>query len=160
VNLSIRPHWAIRVFALWAGVLALLAVARLLLLSRSVELVSNQFGNQGLAWVVFGLNVAFALGFGYCAYSLWQQQNRGRIAFLWLIAVWSIFNVIGLLFGPAIPAAMQISLNIFRYAVGLVIPLFYLNLPRVKARFVESQPGIPDPDRPEPEIRSEKTVEE
>lgn len=143
MNFSIGSQWAIRVFALWAGVLALLAAARLLLLSRSVELVSNQFGNQTLAWVVFGLNVAFALGFGFCAYSLWQQQNRGRIAFLWLIAVWSIFNVIGLLFGPAIPAAMQITMNIFRYAVGLAIPLFYLNLPRIKAQFVEVKPETP-----------------
>lgn len=144
MNISIGPQWAIRVFALWAGVLALLAAARLLLLSRSVELVSNQFGNQTVAWLVFGLNVVFAVGFGFSAYSLWQRHNRGRIVFLWLIVIWSIFNGVGLLFGPALSTGTPVVFSLIRYAVGLVIPLIYLNLSRVRAQFV-TQPAAPLP---------------
>ena len=136
----VTPRWGIRLFAVWAGVLTFLALARLLILTQSVELSSNAFGNQAAVWVIFGLNVSFGVGFGMSAYGLWMHHSWARNLFLWTIAIWAGFNIITIF----IPGAYRQSsfgqqvLNGLRYAVALFIPVFYLNRSQVKAIFYEA----------------------
>ncbi|GAB4432826.1 MAG: hypothetical protein Kow0031_14290 [Anaerolineae bacterium] len=135
---AFTPTWGIRIVALWALVLALLAVSHLLLLTLAVELYEG--GNQPVMWAIFGMNIIFAVGFAAAAYGLWGKWNWGRIAFLWLIAVWSIFNFISLVTPGAAGVAFRQSpgqwlLTGLKYGAALVIPLIYLNLPQIRAQF-------------------------
>lgn len=137
MSFSITPTWGIRILALWSLVLALLAVSHLLLLTLAVELY--QGSNQARMWVIFGLNMIFAVGFSAAGYALWRKKSWGRIAFLWLIALWSTFNFISLFtFGSGInlgQSPLQWALSGLKYSTALIIPLVYLNLPRVKHQF-------------------------
>lgn len=139
MKFSITPTWGIRIIAAWALVLAVLAVAHLLLLSIAVEF--SQGDNQLRMWVIFALNLIFAVGFAFGAYGLWQHAPWGRIVFLWLIGLWSAFNFMSLFapgLSPDVPrATWQLLLNGVRYGLALAIPLLYLNLPNIKARFDE-----------------------
>ncbi len=131
------PAWGIRILALWAVVLALLAMSHLLLLTLAVELYEGD--NQARMWVIFGLNIIFAVGFSAAGYGLWLKKNWGRIAFLWLIGVWSAFNFISLL-APNLnlilgQPPLQWLFAGLKYSAALVIPMVYLNLPRVKTEF-------------------------
>lgn len=139
----IRQHWAglvVIIFAFWSFILALLALARLLLLSKSVELYSNAFGNQSIVWLIFILNICFGLAFGASAYGLWRRHNWGRLLFLWTMGVWSGFYLVILVFW-ARPTANSNSLTSnpfiasFRFGMGLLLSLWYLNLPHVKVLF-------------------------
>lgn len=150
--------WGIFLLSLWASVLALVNLARILLLSESVQLLGSNGGlGQGQIWLIFILNVIFVLGFGGSAYGLMKQYNWGRIIFIWLIVVWSGSNLIALfapnlfyvLFSPntTLPSAgllfspnpdyttRDLMLNGLRFAVELFLPLWYLNLPHIKAIF-------------------------
>lgn len=132
--------WGVLIFTLWALVLAMVALARSLLLTEAVELYSNRFGNQTQAVTVFALNLLLGLGFGIAAFGLWRRQNWGRILFLWLIALWSGFNFLAVFGNLAAPSTRPYSLSnaIFdglRMAVGLIVSLWYFNIPRVKALF-------------------------
>jgi hypothetical protein len=97
-------------------------------------MASDEFGNQPQIWLVFSLNVFFGLVFGASAYGLWRRQSWGRILFLWALVFWSAFDLISLFIGndDTIPA---IIVNVLRVAIGLVISLWYFNLPRVTALF-------------------------
>jgi hypothetical protein len=139
-----HPKWGIRIITVWAASLALLALVYLLILINSVEFYSNQSGNQFQVWLVFGFNIAFTLGFGAAAYGLWLERNWGRLLFLWVIGVWSVFNILSLLVpGMSGVSARQFStvdlaLNVFRFAVTLLIPAWYLNRPRIKSLFADA----------------------
>ena len=103
-------------------------------MSRVVELAGEEFGSQGGVWLVFALDVLFCVGFGLSAYGLWKRCNWGRLLFLWLLGAWSAFELIG----PFIAnqdTFIDLTANVFRVAVGLLIALFYFNLPRIKAFF-------------------------
>lgn len=140
MNLSISPTWGIRLLALWALILAILAAGYLLVLSASVELYSNVYHNQAQVWFIFLLNVGFSVGFAAGAFGLWRQLNWGRVLFLWLIVVWNGVNLLSVL-APGFLALnvqespLDLAINLIRYGVALLIPLIYLNLPRIKACF-------------------------
>ena len=121
-------------FAGWALVLAFIALSRLLFLSRVVELAHEEFGSQTGVWLVFALDALFCVGFGLSAYGLWKRRNWGRLLFLWLLGAWSAFELIGP-FVANQDAFIDLTANIFRVAVGLLIALFYFNLPRIKTLF-------------------------
>lgn len=131
------PGWGIRIVALWSLILALLAVSHLLLLTLAVELYEGD--NQARMWVIFGLNIIFAAGFSAAGYALWLKKSWGRIAFLWLIGVWSAFNFISLFApGPELLLSqppLQWAFSGLKYSAALIIPLVYLNLPRIKNQF-------------------------
>jgi peptidoglycan/LPS O-acetylase OafA/YrhL len=137
VKSLITPVWGIRLLALWSLVLAVLAVSHLMLLTLAVELYQGE--NQARMWVIFGLNLIFAVGFGATGYGLWLQHSWGRIAFLWLIGVWSVFNFISLfVFGSDLISGqppLQWALSGLKYSAALIIPLLYLNLPHIKNQF-------------------------
>ena len=134
-------NWGILIFMLWALILAMLAIANLLLLSQAVELYSDEAGNQSRVWLIFGLNVCFGLGFGLSAYGLWERRNWGRVLFLWCLVIWSGFNLAALFLPRLLFASVRdysaggLAANSIRFAVGLLVSLWYLNLPRIKTLF-------------------------
>ena len=138
---GISPKWGIWICAAWALVLALLTIANLLLLSLAVEFYSNEYGMQSRVWLIFGLNVVFGLAFAASTFGLWRQQNWGRLLFLWAIIIWSSFNFITLFIPNLLFSAgrdytiRELTPNAIRFAAGVFVPLWYLNLPRVKAFF-------------------------
>ena len=64
MKLTIPPKWGIRVFAAWALILTILALANLLLLTAFVEVGSEPLASQTRIWLTFVFNVFFSLGFG------------------------------------------------------------------------------------------------
>lgn len=132
--------WGILLLTLWAVILTLLALARLLLLTQAVELFSDQFGTQMQIWIIFILNALFGVGFGASAYGLWRRHNWGRILFLWLIVIWSASNLFALFLNFINPAAASLApidmfLGLLQGILGAIIPLWYLNIPRIKNLF-------------------------
>lgn len=149
----IKPEWGIRIMALWALMLALLALANLLLLSEAAALFSNEYGTQLQAWIVVMLNVIFGLAFGAATYGLWQYQNWGRILFLWIIVVWAIFNLVAI-FAPGVlfptggeTNTDELAINGIRFAITLLIPIWYLNRPQIKSLFYHDAPEILEPGK-------------
>jgi len=137
--------WGIVVFICWAVVLAFVAFARLLLLSKAVELYSNEFGNQARVWMIFLINGVLGLGFAGSAFGLWRLENWGRLLFLWIIGIWSAFNLTALFIVNPLVLGTQYSLadilvNGLRVAVGLVISLWYFNLPHINTLFQTKSP--------------------
>jgi hypothetical protein len=140
----IRDHvgsWGIFVFSLWALILTIVAVARIILLTGVVEFVNNEYSNQLQIWIIFILNVIFGVGFGASSYGLFRRQSWGRILFLWTILIWTGFNLLAVfLFRSILPSnngafVDSLPVNIVRFALGGVISVWYFNIPRVKARF-------------------------
>lgn len=131
--------WGIFIFALWALVLAVLALAQMLWLTKVVELSSNEYGNQGRVWLIFVLNALFAAGFGGSSYGLFRRQNWGRVLFLWAIGIWSGANLIAIVFfdpSSSSNSGTVVGSDIFsgiRFALSALISFWYLNLDRVKA---------------------------
>ena len=123
-------------FAGWAVVLAFIALARLLFLSRVVELAGDEFGSQAGVWLVFALDTLFSIGFGLSAVGLWQRRNWGRLLFLWLLGFWSGFELIGPFLTNS-DTFIDFTANMFRVAIGLLISLYYFNLTRIKALFFD-----------------------
>ena len=132
--------WGIPIFAAWALVLALVAVARLLLLSKAVELTSNEFGTQTQVWLIFIFNAIFAIGFAGSTYGLWGCHRWGRLIFLWLIGLWSGFNLAALLLAPDSYSGYEFVINILRLLIGLLVSVWYFNIPRIKAIFLSDSP--------------------
>ena len=135
------PKWGVWICAGWSLALALLALATLLQLTGAAGLYSEVYGSRVRVWLVFILNVVFCLAFIASAFGLWRQLNWGRLLFLWTIIVWSGFNLLALLLRDVIytsttdSATGDMTLSAIRFALGLVLPLMFLNLPRVKALF-------------------------
>lgn len=114
-------------------------LANLLLLTVSVEFLDATA--QGRIWLVFIFNLGFSLIFGLSAYGLWQQRNWGRLLFMGGLAVWAVFNLTALLApgnffstGQDFTAGERL-LNGLRHLIGLILPLWYLNLSQIKAIF-------------------------
>jgi hypothetical protein len=126
------------VFAGWAVVLAFIALARLLFLSRVVELAGDEFGSQAGVWLVFALDALFCIGFGLSAVGLWQRRNWGRLLFLWLLGFWSGFELVGPFLTNS-DTFIDFTANMFRVAIGLLISLYYFNLTRIKALFYNDE---------------------
>jgi hypothetical protein len=114
-------------------------LANLLLLTVSTGL--DRAATQSQIWIIFILNVCFSLGFGASAIGLWQQRNWGRRLFLWMIVFWFGLNMLGLFVPELLFSANQsqttssLVLNGLRFVVGLILPLWYLNLPHIKVLF-------------------------
>lgn len=144
----VRRHWGswgIPIFALWALVLAFLSFARLLLLTRVVQLGGEVLENQSMIWLVFIFNTAFGLGFTGSAYGLWRRRNWGRVLFLWWIVIWSGFNWVAVFFNPALSSNQEalisnLLINGLRLAVGVIISMWYFNMPHIKALFDTDTP--------------------
>ncbi len=133
--------WGISAFVLWAAILAFLAFANVLLLSKVAELQESDPALQRQLWLIIFLNVGFGLGFALSAYGLWQRRNWGRTLFLWIVVIWSLVNVIAL-FAPGgwLPSNEVYStgsrlLKGLRFTIGPAASLWYFNLPRVKYLF-------------------------
>ncbi len=115
--------------------MALVAIARLVFLSGAVELTSNQFGTQTQVWVIFIFNAVFAVGFAGSAYGLWGRRGWGRVLFLWVIGAWSVFNLVALFMTAERYATSEFVIDLLRLVVGLLVSLWYFNIPRIKALF-------------------------
>ena len=132
--------WGILLLGLWALVLVLVALSRLLLLSAVVGSEGDLNLSQGQIWTVFILNGLFGLAFAASAYGLWTRRHWGRLLFMGSIIVWAVFYVVALFipgessadsdYGPG-----SLILNLIPYVVGLTISVWYLNLPHIKALF-------------------------
>ncbi|MCQ3979471.1 MAG: hypothetical protein DPW09_39135 [Anaerolineae bacterium] len=131
--------WGILILGLWALVLALVALARLVLLSAVVG-SGNENVSQGQVWVIFILNALLALAFAACVYGLWTRRHWGRILFMVCIAVWAVFYVVALLTSGT-PWANNdytpgsLAFNLVPYLGGVILSVWYLNLPHIKALF-------------------------
>lgn len=133
-------RWGIRILAIWAGILAFLALANLLILTRVVETGGYEPESRGLIWLIFGLNVIFGLGFAAGAYGLWRKRNWGRLLFLGVVVAWSAFNIFALFSSQPAFSTGERVLNGLRYLVGPVVSWWYLNLAHIKSQF---KPGVP-----------------
>ena len=135
-----NPKFGIRLMAGWSATLTLLAIANLMFLSE-VIVYNNDYENPIQVWTIFILNVIFGSSFAAAAYGLWQQQNWGRLLFLWTIGAWAAFNTValilpGLIFDSAQDhAAIDLIGNLVRFSLTLLFPLFYLNRTRIKDSF-------------------------
>lgn len=131
------PKIGVRIFAAWATLLATVALINILVLTNSIELYSNQYGNQAAVWLILLLNIGFSVGFGISAYGLWQQKQWGRSLFLWIIVGWAGLNLIGLFvpFMARQQTTTQVIGSTIRYGAALIIPLWYFNMPRIKELF-------------------------
>jgi len=127
--------WGIPIFSAWALVLALVSLARLLLLSKAVELAGDRVGSPAQIWLVMGLNTAFALLFGAAAFGLWTRQNWGRLLFLYTIVGWGAFIVIALFVSNPADSTTAIVYEGLRAVVGVTISMWYFNLPHIKQLF-------------------------
>jgi hypothetical protein len=133
--------WGIKLVALWALVLTILSLANLLLLTSIVQIGTTEGPTQTQIWIVFLLNVLFLFGFGASTYGLFRRTPWGRILFLWVVSIWAGANLMALfvpLFATGQRDFQGQILSIIRYAVALVLPLWYLNLPQVKSAFQPS----------------------
>jgi hypothetical protein len=145
MKINLMPILIVRLVAVWALVLAMLSFAYLLVLSSSADFVTNTYGTQAQVWAIFGLNLIFGIGFASSSYGLWTHQNWGRVVFLWTIGLWAGFNLLGLL-GAGLwwgvernDTLVSMAVSGLRYAATLALPLWYLNLPRIKARFSDGK---------------------
>jgi hypothetical protein len=132
--------WGIFILGLWAIVLALLALARMLVLSAVVGSAMQEGISQGLIWTVFFLNALFALGFGASVYGLWSRRHWGRLLFMGCIIIWSVFYVVALFLPGASLANSNytvgvLAFNLIPYIIGFLVTIWYLNLPHIKALF-------------------------
>jgi len=145
MSASLRTRWFIRLFALWALVLALIAFASLLITTKIAELGGDQVATPAQIWTLFILQTGFGIAFATCAYGFWQYRAWGRILFLWTSTVWFGLNLLAL-FAPGVIFVSDsqytttgLILNGIRYIIALIIPLGYLNLAHVKDIFINSQ---------------------
>ncbi len=130
----------IRIMAIWALVLGILNLANSLILTLAVGLETNQESQQMRIWLGFGMGIAFGVGFFLSAYGLWTYQSWGRTLFLWVITIWAAFTIIGLGLSVGQYEIGAIVVNIARYLVTILIPLWYFHRPEVKA-FFEGEEG-------------------
>ena len=128
-------RWGVHIIAIWAGILAFLALANLLILSRVVEIGGYEPDSRNQIWLIFALNVIFGLGFAASAYGLWRKLNWGRLLFLWCIVIWSALNIAALFISHPSYSPGARALNSLRFIVGPVVVLWYLNLARIKHGF-------------------------
>ena len=132
--------WGIFILGLWALVLAVVALARLLLLSAVIESGGQENTDQGQIWIVFILNALFAIAFAACVYGLWTRRNWGRLLFMISVTIWSIFYIVALFLPTGAPvtesySVMTLIINLIPYIIGVALSIWYLNLPHIKAMF-------------------------
>lgn len=127
-------RWGVHIIAIWAGLLAFLAVANLLILGQVIEIGGYEPDSRNQVWLIFGLNVIFGLAFAGSAYGLWRKRKWGRLLFLWCIVIWSGFNIAALFISPAYSPGTR-ALNSLRFIAGPVVSLWYLNLAHIKHGF-------------------------
>jgi len=138
-------QWGITIVALWALVLAVLSFANLLLITSIVQSVTIEVGILQ-SWMVFSLNIFLLVTFSISAYGLFKREQWGRLLFLVSVSVWTVSNFFAL-FSPTYSPNQNYTnqyllLNAFRYAVALILPLWYLNLPQVKLAFQPSSENL------------------
>ena len=142
-------RWGITIVALWAVTLAFLSFANLLLITSIVQSVTIEVGVLQ-SWLVFGLNIFLLIAFSISAYGLFKRQQWGRLLFLVSVSIWAGFNFFAL-FSSSYSLNQDhtnqaIFFNAFRYAVALIMPLWYLNLPQVKLAFQPSLENLKNED--------------
>jgi hypothetical protein len=101
--------------------------------------MSDQFDSELRVplWIILIFNVILAVGFFASSYGLSMRQNWGRVLFLWLIVLWSVANLMALLYS-ILRANKIVSFHFvdsLRYLIALIMPLWYLNLPHIKTIF-------------------------
>lgn len=135
------PRWGVWLIAAWALVLAILVFVEMLNLTQAIRLNAIGSDNQTQIWIFFILSTSFSLAFLSSTYGLWRTHNWGRLLFIWTNVVWSCFNITALFIPTLIFAsanshtALELTTSTIRFTVSLIIPLVFLNLPRVKALF-------------------------
>jgi hypothetical protein len=132
--------WGIFILGLWALVLVLVALSRLILLSAIVASESDLNLSQSQIWTVFVLNGLFGLAFAASAYGLWTRRHWGRLLFMGSIIIWAVFYVVALFTSGELSAGSDyrpgsLVFNLVPYLVGLIVSVWYLNLPHIKALF-------------------------
>lgn len=129
------------VFFVWACILTIIPIARLLFLSRATALYDVASQAQTQVYLIVMMNLLFALGFGASVYGLWLRQNWGRIVFLSTVSVWCGLNLGALLLPGLVPMSSQsLETNTIisagaKFAIGLIVTWWYFSLPYVKALF-------------------------
>src|SRR5262245_45698101 len=88
-----------------------------------------------LLWFFLVMTICFGIGFFLSAYGLWFYKSWGRILFLWLIVAWAALNIASLAGSADQYTIGELSVNIFRFVITALIPLWYLHRPHVKAVF-------------------------
>lgn len=126
----------VRIMAAWSLILGVLNLMNLLILVMlAAGLETNQVPNQMQVWLSFGLNVIFVVGFFLSGYGLWRYQGWGRTLFLWIITAWAVFNIISLALSGGQYSFGALAVNILRFVVTLLVPLWYFHRPEVKTFF-------------------------
>ena len=131
--------------ALWSLVLGLVNLTRLVVISLSLNglSLSETIASRLLIYqVVSGI---FSLVFFVTAVGLWRFTNWGRRLFLLTVVIFFAVSIMGE-FTPVLsgPNPDDKGLLVFRYTASAILPLIYLNLGQVKAKFNHTSD---DPDQ-------------
>ena len=135
--------YGIRIIVVWAVVLGVQNLVTLFILSESIR---GFIPTEAAPWItVYQItSVLFSLAFFAAAVGLWRLQPWGRQLFL----VTAILFFLVSLFGVYTIQQDQIDssqrwLRSIRYIISTLLPLAYLNMAEVKARFHDTQKGLP-----------------
>lgn len=133
--------YGIYIIAVWSVVLSLQNLARLI-----YTLATDGTGSQATQSQLFfyqWIGMLFSIAFFVAAAGVWQRKNWGRKLFLLATSIFfaiSIFGVFASTTADLSPLA-QWSLA-GRYAISIVIPWIYLNLPFVTQTFLKKVEDI------------------
>lgn len=133
----------ITIIALWAVVLGLLNIVRLV---YTFSLAADPaLAPQNRIYFYQWTTVIFGLAFFAAAWGVWQQANWGRLLFLGAVAAFFALSMAGVFNGQAAapPPAARPWL-VFRYALSIALPFAYLNLPFVKQSFQSIEETVDD----------------
>ncbi len=126
-----RRPYGIYVIAVWALVLGLQNIARLI-----YTLAIDAGAPLAQLYLYQWVSVAFSIAFIVAAFGLWNHKNWGRILFLAAAAFFFAIATFGVFSNH--PTAMKPVAQwtlVARYAISIALPWIYLNLPFVKKPF-------------------------
>ena len=138
---QVRQHYGIYIIALWSLILGAQNLTNLIILSASVR-DFIPVGTSG--WIIFYqiVSTGFSLAFFAATVGLWRLKLWGRRLFLVTAILFFLVSTVGIF------TAQQDELTItekglftLRYFISILLPLIYLNLAHVTAKFQETQKG-------------------
>ncbi|MEM7035311.1 MAG: hypothetical protein AAF629_37575 [Chloroflexota bacterium] len=131
----------IYIVAIWSLILAVQNLITLAILSQSIR---GFVPDSASFWIVLYqiVSVGFSLSFFMAAIGLWRHRHWGRNLFLITAVLFFLVSLIGIFTIQQEELAFRQKLIFaFRYVISSLLPLVYLNMDKVKARFQETQKG-------------------
>ena len=136
---TLRQNFGVYIIALWSLILGALNLLRLFYTS-GVGFSQFQVQISGpLLYVYQWASLIFGLLFLAAAFGLLKIKNWGRLLFFAAATLYFIISIFGVwVTNPGDLPFQQKLLLTGRYALSIILPLIYLNLPFIKAIFFVS----------------------